>query len=270
MTQLEINDLTKTLSHYTPQYNVIDYNDYSDDYSNLFPAFNRLHNYIDINRISFDQTNAVKNPNQVNVFPQQTVKQEETPIIDQIDSQTNSNNTFTANKSIIDTVVAEANKGYYVTKKGRQTMTEHSTSNCTYGPATWYAAAGIKLNGYWWRTKDNKPTSWNGSGAHIDHTGIGDAGFVKVWNGKKEDVNNASFKKTLKPGDIMISFGTYGNGKKSVHAQMWTGKDWRSDFKQKGAWVFKDGWKGNESAQLWRYAGKKKKLGGLIRKFEEQ
>lgn len=206
--------------------------------------------------IDIDTANFLKNYSSIN--PQGASQIEATSA----QMTTPSGAQFQANKSITDKAVAQAKLGYYEhAHGGRSPITNKSHQNCTSGPATFYKAAGINLNGHWWKTADGKGYTWNGDGSAVDHTGIGEVGFGKIWNGSSDAAKTNQFASVLQPGDIGISFGMLKNGKKGIHAQMYVGKDengkdiWYSDFNQPGAWVFGDGWKGDDSFQLWRYKG---------------
>lgn len=126
---------------------------------------------------------------------------------------------------------------------------------CTSGPQTFYydgSGGKINLAGKWWDT---------GSPKTAKGTNIGSAGFVPVWNGTAEEgwstdtIVKSGFE--LKPGDIMLNFGTSKSGNSSSHAQMWTGDEWISDTHQGNrSFVYKSGRLGDKSAQIWRYNGK--------------
>ena len=114
---------------------------------------------------------------------------------------------------------------------------------CTFGPSTWYNAAGKDINF---------------GGGPADRTYENDAiknqGFVLVWNGTVEEalrLRNDQFR----PGDIATEYYYKDNGAKSGHACMWTGSDWRSDFVQKTimASTRYKGRCGNHSVCIWRH-----------------
>lgn len=112
-------------------------------------------------------------------------------------------------------------------------LTNKSHHACTTGPKGWWnkylaetdegRAAGIKPINFWNRLDDS------------DSDLLHDEDWETVFHGYGADGNNYT---DLKPGDIAISFAYDNNGKKTKHAAMWTGNDWRSDFIQKHAWVY--------------------------------
>lgn len=160
---------------------------------------------------------------------------------------TSTGSNFTANGDIINKVVAASKLGYFMDPSWKTKTTLGNNAykkRCTSGPATFYHAAGIELNGYWWKNKDGKAVDYlhNPVGTNLDKVG-----FVKVWEGTADDARNN--KAPCQPGDIALSFGTTPS---HVHAQMWNGENYVSDTVQNKAWVF-----GNEDGrfELWRYKG---------------
>lgn len=140
---------------------------------------------------------------------------------------------------------------------------------CTAGPHTFYSRGiGVKLNGHWW--VDDKGNQITASSRVVD-TGIDKVGFKKVWHGDEADTKTEDFKKSIRPGDVVTS---YGGG--VCHAAMCCGIDdkgnpiMKADAPNSRVWVFRSGTgrRGKESVQVWRYAGdiKKNKLGGPILK----
>lgn len=102
---------------------------------------------------------------------------------------------------------------------------------CTSGPGTWLKTMGYNVDDYggWWTTPySNNTTMANFVLNDPDHWEV-------VYTSKG---NQASQFTDLRPGDIALSFANKSNGTPTSHAQMWTGKDWRSDGIQKGAWVY--------------------------------
>lgn len=155
---------------------------------------------------------------------------------------------FQANQDIVSKAVSASKLGYFMdphwttkTQLGRNNY----KSRCTSGPATFYHAAGVELNGYWWKDKNGNAVTYkqNPVGTNLDK-----AGFVKVWEGTADDARNNRIPH--QPGDIKLDYGTTPN---HVHAQMWNGENYVSDTVQDKAWVF-----GNENGrvELWRYRGK--------------
>lgn len=138
-------------------------------------------------------------------------------------------------------------------------ITEQSNGQCTYGPSTFYKELG--LQGYFWDTRDPETAS---------STNIDQKGFDKVWEGNYDDVQMQKHVIDLKPGDLMISYGVKSNGKNSSHIAMWNGKQWVSDFKQKGPLVYSQErlGKSGKSVELYRLNPSKIKMGKTGMKLE--
>lgn len=128
---------------------------------------------------------------------------------------------------------------------------------CTSGPTTWYKrGSNGKIILKWWR----------GGGPHDQniYCNFEEFGFRKVIESKpidsisncKGEMNKYGRWSGLEPGDIMVIFGRYSNGKPTAHGAMWTGKDWRSDFVQRNAAVeygLRKPSDGGGSIQIWRF-----------------
>jgi len=148
-------------------------------------------------------------------------------------------------KNLRDKILGRAAQGTY-NYKGQIKKLGHGDYDglCTYGPGTFYGAAGIPLNGNWWNTG----SPYTATGTNIDK-----AGMVPVWNGTREQAERGDWKSVVQPTDVMVSFGTKSSGAKSSHAQMWTGSDWVSDTYQDGnTFVYPKGRLGDKSAILYR------------------
>ena len=148
-------------------------------------------------------------------------------------------------------VLAARNTGkFFSTTLGTTTLgRDNYRGQCTAGPSTWYAAAGIHIrgNGVWWNgaTPERATT-----------TGLEKHGFVKIWNGSIEQLGSFG-NDQLRPGDVAVLFG-YHRGdtrRPSSHGMMWDGKYWVSDCVQvrDGARSLRPGRLGNQSAQLYRH-----------------
>lgn len=128
---------------------------------------------------------------------------------------------------IVSRAIARSKQGTY--QHNGETIPIGTTSNgqCTYGPSSFYQELG--LQGSFWDTRN--PTT-------AMATKLTEKGFDRVWQGNFNDVRNNSHLETLRPGDLMVTYGKKGNGNDSAHIAMWNGDEWVSDFKQKGALVY--------------------------------
>ena len=138
----------------------------------------------------------------------------------------NSDNLYNTN-NYIDLAVARSKSGQYDHSGTTVKMDGTSKGQCTYGPSTFFKE--LNLQGSFWDT--NKPET-------AMSTNLTEKGFDKVWEGDFNDIKNNSHTSTLKPGDLMITYGIKGNGKNSSHIAMWNGENWVSDFVQEGALVY--------------------------------
>ena len=143
----------------------------------------------------------------------------------------------------------ELGKSYRLKTKGHKC--------CTSGPTTWYKrGSNGKIILKWWR----------GGGPHDQniYCNFEEFGFRKVIESKpidstsncKDEMNKYGRWSGLEPGDIMVIFGRYPDGKATAHGAMWTGKDWRSDFVQRNAAVeygLRKPSDGGGSIQIWRF-----------------
>jgi len=120
---------------------------------------------------------------------------------------------------------------------------------CTSGPTTWYnrAKQGLLSANSWWSPMKVNTSTFEATKAYLNSRG-----FVCVWAGTKEGAI-ALPQSSLCPGDVCTIHAYSKNGATS-HAQMWTGHDWRSDFIQRGIWVY-NGYngRGNPSVAIWRH-----------------
>lgn len=114
---------------------------------------------------------------------------------------------------------------------------------CTYAPSTWYNNAGLDLHFY------PGPSS-----ATHNNTTLGQYGMKMVWHGTVQQALALPVS-SFRPGDVSTQYYYNGDGNKSAHGCMWTGKDWRSDFVQRTIMVntsFK-GRDGDYSVCIWRH-----------------
>lgn len=125
---------------------------------------------------------------------------------------------------------------------------------CTWGPTTWYMRAGKWLDEFkkpivWWHNKTVTNSTYETTKANLESRG-----FQLVWHGDKNDALNID-NSILRPGDICTCHVTTSKGVGSSHAQMWTGKDWRSDAIQRGIWIYGSGTgrQGKYSVCVWRH-----------------
>lgn len=174
----------------------------------------------------------------------------------------NSGTTSTVTSSyydLINNAVGRSNQNTYDHHGSIIQMTDRSNGQCTYGPSTFYKELG--LQGYFWDTRDPETAS---------STNIDQKGFDKVWEGNYDDVQMQKHAIDLKPGDLMISYGVKSNGKNSSHIAMWNGKQWVSDFKQKGPLVYSKErlGKSGKSVELYRLNPGKLKIGKTGMKLE--
>lgn len=115
---------------------------------------------------------------------------------------------------------------------------------CTYGPATWYGNAGVRMT--FWRPDEYSSVDWQQASTNMTNNG-----FTCVWTGTMEEARQLP-ESSFRPGDVSILLGNYKSGKPTSHAAMWTGKDWRSDFIQNNIAVYNSGRQGSHSASIWR------------------
>ena len=127
-------------------------------------------------------------------------------------------------------------------------------SCCTCGPTTWYMRAGGWLPEFkkpivWWLPQNYKSSTYEATRANL--TG---RGFKLVWHGNRDDALKLD-NSILRPGDICTCHVYRSDGSPSSHAQMWTGKDWRSDAIQRGIWIYGRGTgrQGDYSVCIWRH-----------------
>ncbi|MDO4465394.1 MAG: DUF192 domain-containing protein [Bacillota bacterium] len=141
-------------------------------------------------------------------------------------------------------------------------LTNKSHHACTTGPMGWWNEHFVKSDKG--RELDLKPISFWNRLDDSDSDLLHDDDWETVFHGYGADGNNYS---DLKPGDIAISFAYDKNGKKTKHASMWTGSDWRSDFIQNHAWVYSNvkGRNGDNSFMILR----NKKLNGSVPQAKE-
>lgn len=160
---------------------------------------------------------------------------------------------------IINNAVDRSLKYKYVHNDKVIPITENSNGQCTYGPSTFYKE--LNLQGSFWDTNDPETAS---------STNIGQKGFDMVWKGNYEDVQMQKHILDLKPGDLMVTYGVKSNGKNSSHIAMWNGKQWISDFRQKGPLVYnKERFgKSGKSVELYRLNPNKIKMGKTGMKLE--
>ena len=144
-----------------------------------------------------------------------------------------------ANSHIL-SALQNASKGFYNHNGEVIEITDKSKGQCTYGPSTFYASLG--LQGYFW--KGSNSDNSNNPKTAVD-TNLTKKGFEKVWTGSYDDVkqDESGFRTNiLKPGDLVITYGVKekkdGSEENSSHIAMWTGKEFISDFKQKGMFVY--------------------------------
>lgn len=140
----------------------------------------------------------------------------------------------------IRSALQNASKGVYNHNGEIIEITDKSKGQCTWGPSTFYASLG--LQGYFWKGSDSN--SSNDPETAVD-TNLTKKGFEKVWTGNYDDVkqDETGFRNNvLKPGDLVITYGVKekkdGSEENSSHVAMWTGKEFISDFKQKGMFVY--------------------------------
>lgn len=128
----------------------------------------------------------------------------------------------------------DVNNWYRVRGGNGKDRPDAKTSWCTYGPSTWYGEAGYDLQ-FW--SENDKYLGPSGTTFAKSSAQTASYGFKLVWhsNATPEAKSYLNDKSHLRPGDLAVMF--VGNPS-SAHACMWTGSDWRSDFKQNNCWIY--------------------------------
>ena len=112
------------------------------------------------------------------------------------------------------------------------------SGKCTYGPSTWYACADVGVGETPRKNSPHDLHFWDTpEGATHNKTYLGNYGMKMVWHGTVQQALSLS-NDFFRPGDVSTQYyytKKDGNGRPynpSAHGCMWTGVDWRSDFKQ--------------------------------------